>query len=133
MIDNLNILYVLYSKQISKVKKLSRIMDMHYSVTSVVDNEVTSVIDSKVTSNTYSQYKESMLLYGQLKKKEYKDKIEYDCELIKFQVTTQQLIEEYKVFHDETKKELSPDQYNRIKKLADGTLLETKIHAQKES
>ena len=108
-------------------------MDMHYSVTSVVDNEVTSVIDSKVTSNTYSQYKESMLLYGQLKKKEYKDKIEYDCELIKFQVTTQQLIEEYKVFHDETKKELSPDQYNRIKKLADGTLLETKIHAQKES
>ncbi len=127
IIDDLSILYNVYSKQISKIKKLSNVMDVHYSVT--------SVIDSKMADNNplFGTPEETMELYGKIKDKEAKDKLEYDCELIKFHLISKQLIEEYKLFYDEAKKELSPSLYNRIKKLADDTLLETRTHAQKES
>jgi len=127
MIDNLNILYDVYSKQTSKVKELSNIMDMHYTVTSVIGRKV-------VSNNTvYGTAKETMDLYCKIKSKEFQDKIQYDCELTKFQLMSKQLIEEYKAFYDEAKKELSAAQYDRIKKLADDTSLATKIPAQTES
>ncbi len=124
MIDHLLELRLKYNANVTKFKKIT---SMHYAV-------MTSAINVLLNNTTLN--KEYINCIKAARDKEYKDKIEFDTSLILDITATQKIINYYKTFHDEIKKDLCSNRihqknyYEKFKKIADRTF-ETRKHVQK--